>query len=208
MLRPSVSQCVLVSGTPDQISLTARQLRVCWRRVPWQENESVVYNCYWPSPTQSFSDPNSAGLTTIFYWLRFKTLQTWRARSPYLYPPGTGWPSYRVPFSVASYDSQGLQRRYSNRLYMGIPSWLSCIASAYPQKLTLTSPTSGDRSVGIVLSRTKSHGVLQNATLGYGFHFQHRNSRAFPIESLAHDSGHTLVCAEYGYPKGSPNINS
>jgi hypothetical protein len=24
----------------------------------------------------------------------FETSQTWRARSPYLYPPGTGWPSY------------------------------------------------------------------------------------------------------------------
>jgi hypothetical protein len=42
----------------------------------------------------------------------------------------------------------------------------------------------------------------------YSFHFQHRNSRTFPIESLAHDSGRTLVCAEYGYPKGSPNTNS
>jgi hypothetical protein len=29
-----------------------------------------------------------------------------------------------------------------------------------------------------------------------------------PIECLAHDSGRTLVCAEYGYPKGSPNTNS
>jgi hypothetical protein len=29
----------------------------------------------------------------------------------------------------------------------------------YPQKLALTSPTSGGRSVGIVRSRTKSHGV-------------------------------------------------
>jgi hypothetical protein len=29
-----------------------------------------------------------------------------------------------------------------------------------------------------------------------------------PIESLAHDSGHTLVCAEYAYQKGLPNINS
>jgi hypothetical protein len=28
------------------------------------------------------------------------------------------------------------------------------------------------------------------------------------IESLAHDSGRTLVRAEYGYPKGSPNTNS
>jgi hypothetical protein len=30
----------------------------------------------------------------------------------------------------------------------------------YPQKLALTSPTSGGRSVGIVRLRTKSHGVL------------------------------------------------
>jgi hypothetical protein len=35
-----------------------------------------------------------------------------------------------------------------------------------------------------------------------------RNSRMFPIEIHAHDSGRTLVCAEYGYPKGSPNTNS
>jgi hypothetical protein len=35
--------------------------------------------------------------------LRFDTHPTWRARSPYLYPPGTGWPGYTprywVPFS-------------------------------------------------------------------------------------------------------------
>jgi hypothetical protein len=35
--------------------------------------------------------------------VRFETSPTWRARSPYLYPPGTGWPSYTprhwVPFS-------------------------------------------------------------------------------------------------------------
>jgi hypothetical protein len=30
----------------------------------------------------------------------------------------------------------------------------------YPQKLVLTSPTSGDRSVGIVLSRTKATDLL------------------------------------------------
>jgi hypothetical protein len=46
---------------------------------------------------------NSVGLMTIFYCLRFKTPPTWRARSPYLYPPKTGCPSYIprhcVPFS-------------------------------------------------------------------------------------------------------------
>jgi hypothetical protein len=39
----------------------------------------------------------------IFYCLKYETTPTWRARSPYLYPPGTGWPSYIprhwVPFS-------------------------------------------------------------------------------------------------------------
>jgi hypothetical protein len=37
---------------------------------------------------------------TVF---RFEIPPTWRARSPYLYPPGTGWPGYTprhwVPFS-------------------------------------------------------------------------------------------------------------
>jgi hypothetical protein len=52
-----------------------------------------------------------------------------------------------------------------------------------------------------ILKPIWTHGIK---TLGYGFHFQHRNSRTFPIESLAHDSGRSLVCAEYGYQKGSP----
>jgi hypothetical protein len=47
---------------------------------------------------------------------------------------------------------------------------------------------------------------LQNTTLGYGFHFQHRISRTFPIESLVHDRGRTLLCAEYGYLEGFPTV--
>jgi hypothetical protein len=38
--------------------------------------------------------------------------------------------------------------------------------------------------------------------------FQHRNLRTSPMVSFAHDSGSTSVCAECGYPKGSPNTNS
>jgi hypothetical protein len=48
----------------------------------------------WPHLTASFGTPT-----------------TWRTRSPYLYLPGTGWPSYNtgqwVPHFVASYDLQG-----------------------------------------------------------------------------------------------------
>jgi hypothetical protein len=35
-----------------------------------------------------------------------------------------------------------------------------------------------------------------------------KEPRTLQIESFAHGSGHTLICAEYGYPKGSQNTNS
>jgi hypothetical protein len=42
---------------------------------------------------------------------------TWRTRSPYLWPPETGWPSYTprhwVPILVTFYDMHGLQCDYS-----------------------------------------------------------------------------------------------
>jgi hypothetical protein len=38
--------------------------------------------------------PEFRGAHDDFYCLRFETPPTWRDRSPYLYPPGTGWPSY------------------------------------------------------------------------------------------------------------------
>jgi hypothetical protein len=69
----------------------------------WQENGSAVYNCCSSSPEQSCLGPSPAGLLTVFYCFRFETPPTWRARFPYLYPPGREWPSYtprhRVPFS-------------------------------------------------------------------------------------------------------------
>jgi hypothetical protein len=59
-------------------------------------DSSVVYNCCWPSPAQSFSGPNPAELMATFYSIRFETPPTRCARYPYLYPPGTGWPGYTV----------------------------------------------------------------------------------------------------------------
>jgi hypothetical protein len=60
----------------------------------WQDNGSAIYNCCWSSPAHSFFSPSPTGLVTIFYCLKFETPQTWRARSPYLYPPQIGWLSY------------------------------------------------------------------------------------------------------------------
>jgi hypothetical protein len=76
---------------------------------------SAVYNSCWSA--QSFLGPSPAGLVTIFYSLRFKTPPTWRGRSPYLYSPGTGWPSYTprhwVPFLSPSTTHRATWR-YSN----------------------------------------------------------------------------------------------
>jgi hypothetical protein len=60
----------------------------------WREDGSVVYNCCWSSPAQSLSEQSPTGLMTTFDCLRFETSPTWRAKFPYLYPPGTGWPGY------------------------------------------------------------------------------------------------------------------
>jgi hypothetical protein len=106
--RRSVGQSVMVSRT--HLGLQTRFLflsdscgYVDVGRPLWREDGSVVYNRCWPLPAQSFSGPSPAGLMTIFYCLRFQTPPTCRAWSMYLYPPGTGWPSYTswhwVPFS-------------------------------------------------------------------------------------------------------------
>jgi hypothetical protein len=55
---------------------------------------------------------------TIFYCLRFDTLWTWRARSLYLYHPGTGCPSY-TPGTGFLFRRllrlTGLRRKYSKQ---------------------------------------------------------------------------------------------
>jgi hypothetical protein len=109
MLRRTVSRPVCLGvkhpfGAYDQIFISVRQLRVCSCGALSLTRERVcVYNCCWTSPAQSFLCPSPAGLVTIFYYLRVETPLTWRAKSPYLYPPGTGWPGYTprhwVPFS-------------------------------------------------------------------------------------------------------------
>jgi hypothetical protein len=66
----------------------------------WPGDGSFVYSCYWPSPARSFSSPRPAGLTTIFYCLRFGT-----------------------SLFVASYDSQGHGGGIRPRLHTGYTRW-------------------------------------------------------------------------------------
>jgi hypothetical protein len=79
--RPYFSfHCQTVAGLLTLGALSDERTYVC-----------IVYNCLRPSAEQSFPCPTRP--VTKFYRLRFESAPTCRARSPYLYPPGTGWPS-------------------------------------------------------------------------------------------------------------------
>jgi hypothetical protein len=56
-----------------QILIIVGQLRVCMGRSLSRQEGSVVFNCCWTSPAQSFSGPSPVGLATVFYCLRFES---------------------------------------------------------------------------------------------------------------------------------------
>jgi hypothetical protein len=102
--RQSVGQSVLVSGahlglaTNFSFSLKFPSdscvFVILWRPL-WREDGSVIYCTIASGPCQSSHSwvevqQNSRPYSTV----SSETPPTWRARSPYLYPPGTGWPSY------------------------------------------------------------------------------------------------------------------
>jgi hypothetical protein len=120
--RRSVGQSILVSSThlgpKTRFLLSDSCGFVDVGRPLWREDGFVFYKYCCPLLRKSISGPSPAGLMPIFYWLRFETPRTWRARSPYLYPPGTGWsnytPSTRFPFRRLL-RLAGLRQRYSHQ---------------------------------------------------------------------------------------------
>jgi hypothetical protein len=99
---------------------------------------------------QSLPGPIPAGLMTIFYCLRFETPLTWRSTSPYLYPPGTGWPSYTLRHWIhflVSYDSQGCTgyiRTVTTRTHSltdcGLSSPVNCCGPSPTQSFLVSAP--------------------------------------------------------------------
>jgi hypothetical protein len=61
----------------------------------WREDGSVIYCTIASRPCQSSHSWVEVPQNSRPYFnVSSETPPTWRARSPYLYPPGTGWPSY------------------------------------------------------------------------------------------------------------------
>jgi hypothetical protein len=59
----------------------------------WRKYGSVVYNCCWASPAQSFSGMSSTGLRSVTPW-------AWWVRSSYLHLPGSERPGYNLGHRV------------------------------------------------------------------------------------------------------------
>jgi hypothetical protein len=66
-----------------------------------RQDGSVVYNCCWASPAQSFSGPSPVGLVTIFYC-----------------------PIFEISLFVDAYDSQGYGGGIRSRLHTGYCQFL------------------------------------------------------------------------------------
>jgi hypothetical protein len=79
----------------------------------------------WPSPAELFSGPSPA-----FYCLRLETPPTWKAMSPYLFPPATGWPSY-TPRHWVPFSSLPMTRRVTVEVFGPVSTRDRCKDIAY-----------------------------------------------------------------------------
>jgi hypothetical protein len=133
-LRPTVSRPVSLGigplfGTLDQIlscSSFVGQLRCSAFNASSLTRERVcnlLLNCFWALPEQSHFSRSPTELRPNLT-VSSETPPTWRARFPYLYSPGTGWPSYTPGHWVPFLSPLTTRRDYSGsiltRLHTGV----------------------------------------------------------------------------------------
>jgi hypothetical protein len=94
----TISRTVCPGFRPQSGPVTKFSSHSCMFVILWlplgREDGSVIYCCCLVSPAQSLSGLSPAGQMTISCCPISEIPATWRAKSQYLYPPGTGWPSY------------------------------------------------------------------------------------------------------------------
>jgi hypothetical protein len=89
-----------------------------------REDGSVIYCCCWSSPAQSLSGLSPVDSKPYFIVPIFETPPTWKARTPYLYPPRKGWPSYTPGQWVSELNEVEVNLRQTvNRSWCLAPIW-------------------------------------------------------------------------------------
>jgi hypothetical protein len=102
----------------DEIFITVTQLRLCWCGALSVTRGRVCRL----QLLLALLGPSLAGLVTMFYCLTFETPPTWGVKSPYLYPPGTGWPSY-TPTHCFPFSSPPTTRRSTVEVLEPASTW-------------------------------------------------------------------------------------
>jgi hypothetical protein len=127
MLGPTDSRPVYLGVKPHlgpKTRFFSVSCGLMWGTLCDERADLSVTICYWPTPARSFSGRSSAGLMIVFVCLRLETPSTWRARSPYSYPPRNRvvwlYPQALGSLFVASRDSQGYGEGIRPRLHTGL----------------------------------------------------------------------------------------
>jgi hypothetical protein len=92
---PSWCRALIWSPWPDFCFLSDSCGFLAVGRPLWRDDGSVIYCTIASGPCQSsLSWAEGPQNSRPYFTVSSETPPTWRARSPYLYLPGTGWPSY------------------------------------------------------------------------------------------------------------------
>jgi hypothetical protein len=125
--------CLGVKHLPeaqDHIFVTVRELWVCWCGVTFLTSGCVCHlHLLLALGSAVILRSESYWTHDHIYCLRFGTPSAWRARSPYLNPPVSGWPSYTprhwVPFSWTPMTRRAIVEVFELASMQGL--WLACV---------------------------------------------------------------------------------